>query len=193
MEAIATQQQNISRASSSVLGEQNVRNVTTGQYPYGAPSFMRVLDLEATHTLEFPQNANIGACFLQQTAPPTPTWPHSHPTPPPASRPTPTPTAPTFPLSPSPDIAGAEFVTPPRVASRPVVSPHLVIIACLLARVAAAPLVKLVVTARQPASISPVLGFSQPTLCRGLRSSLVNEHQAVVDASKWGLLMILII
>ncbi|MED6191331.1 hypothetical protein PIB30_115375, partial [Stylosanthes scabra] len=52
------------------------------------------------------------------TAPPTPTWPHSHPTPPRASWPSPTPTAPAFPPSPSPDIAGPEVVTLPRVASR---------------------------------------------------------------------------
>ncbi|MED6108558.1 hypothetical protein PIB30_025207 [Stylosanthes scabra] len=60
MEAITRQQLSISRASSSDLGIQNVRNAT-GQDPYGAPSFMRVLDLEAMHGPEFPQYANQGA------------------------------------------------------------------------------------------------------------------------------------
>ncbi|MED6137268.1 hypothetical protein PIB30_063544 [Stylosanthes scabra] len=49
---------------------------------------------------------------IPPTAPPTPTWPHSHPTPPPASRPPPTPTAPTFPPSPSPDIARPQSCHP---------------------------------------------------------------------------------
>ncbi|MED6178494.1 hypothetical protein PIB30_108148, partial [Stylosanthes scabra] len=61
-----------------------------------------------------------------------------------------------------------------------VVSPHLVIVACLLARVAAAPLVKLVV-ARSPHE-DRVLPFSQPASPRRYRLSSASRSPCCVAA-----------
>ncbi|MED6162685.1 hypothetical protein PIB30_072917 [Stylosanthes scabra] len=67
----------------------------------------------------------------------------------------------------------------PRLASS-VVSPHHVIVACLLARVAAAPSVKLAV-ARSPRE-DRVLPFSQPTSPRRYRMSLASRSPRSVAA-----------
>ncbi|QHN82166.1 uncharacterized protein DS421_20g693350 [Arachis hypogaea] len=42
------------------LAVQNEAEVILSQHPFGVPSFMQTLDLEAMHAPEFPEYANIG-------------------------------------------------------------------------------------------------------------------------------------
>ncbi|MED6148490.1 hypothetical protein PIB30_053675 [Stylosanthes scabra] len=47
IDAIARQQHSISGEATSIMIEQNARNITIAQDPFGVLSFMRVLDIQA--------------------------------------------------------------------------------------------------------------------------------------------------